>query len=61
MSGLDDVRIGIAMYFTAFILSLIGIACSCGVFLCICKCLRWCDDERWEHPMRGDYFSDGRE
>ena len=48
-------------YFTAFMLSIIGITCSISVGLFIGKCLRWCDDERWQHTMSGDYFSDGRE
>jgi hypothetical protein len=49
------------MYFTAFLLSLIAISCSLGAGWCFCKCLRWCGEERWQSPMRGDYFSDGRE
>ena len=49
------------MYFTAFLLSAIGISCSLGAGLFVLKCLRWCDDEVWRHPMAGDKFQDGTE
>jgi hypothetical protein len=49
------------MYFTALLLSAIGISCAAGAGLFIGKCLRWCDDERWRHPMSGDKFIDGSE
>jgi hypothetical protein len=29
--------------------------------LFFCRCLRWCEEERWQQPMRGDKFIDGRE
>jgi hypothetical protein len=49
------------MYFTAFLLSLIGISCAAGACLCFGKCLRWCGEERWQQPLAGDRFVDGRE
>lgn len=49
------------MYFTAFLLSLIGISCALAAGLFIGKCLRWCGEERWQSPMRGDKFIDGVE
>jgi hypothetical protein len=49
------------MYFTAFLLSLIGISCSLGATLFFCRCLRWCEGERWRHTMAGDKFQDGVE
>jgi hypothetical protein len=46
---------------TLFCLAAGAVILSAYACVFFCRCLRWCDDERWQSPMRGDYFSDGRE
>jgi hypothetical protein len=41
------------MYFTAFLLSLIGLSCAAGACLCFGKCLRWCG-RRLQAPRSGE-------
>jgi hypothetical protein len=34
---------------------------SVYAFVFFCRCLRWCEGERWQQPLAGDRFADGRE
>jgi hypothetical protein len=46
---------------TLFCLAFGAVILSVYAHIFFCRCLRWCEGERWRHTMAGDKFQDGVE